>query len=100
MVTSTETATSFTSTSTVTLSSTVLNLCDQQGNNQKRAAPTVAKPAVFKSYTAAAVISSACKCLSIPTPIQKVNQATTVSNTVATVTVVSYFNPHGPGNIH
>jgi len=44
----------------------------------KRGGGTSSKPACFSSYTASALISSACSCLSIPTPTTTVAKSTTL----------------------
>ncbi|KAM0718428.1 hypothetical protein Q7P37_005498 [Cladosporium fusiforme] len=48
---------------------------------------TVAKPACFSTYTAAPIISSACKCLSIPASTSTVVGAPVIARPTSTVTV-------------
>jgi len=84
-----EYATSGTAVTTV-VESTV-NVCRNPGApgaNQKRAAAAT-KPSCFSKYTAAPLISSACKCLSVPTSTttKTVSSAAAASVTVTTVSL-------------
>ncbi|KAI9710954.1 MAG: hypothetical protein M1820_002391 [Bogoriella megaspora] len=75
-----------TSTSTVTTTTLSLSNCIDNAAKAKRGETPVAKPSCFSSY-AGSVLSSACECLSIPTPTATVIRSTTVATTTTAKTV-------------